>query len=300
MGDRANYIIKRDKKFDIFYTHWRAILVAHDLTMGPNKFIQFVKQFDKADHIIDQPWIQACVLVDTDFKKLTFWELEILDESSIREEYLRQLASIWDGWSVQYAENEMYDIEKELNITYTKNQQIVLRRGALERIEDFVESKGYYSSVVVLIENGDVSVKYVKGGSNDEIALIGEEIIDKLRPMKDRELLREFNDDDNFICPVIIDIDHKAIWLDQTTIGLETALKSIWKDWQINLRNFGYIKLLNLVGINTNDLKLSAKEVKEFVRSEIFEQEDQFDPNLLAQTLKENIGHDITFNKHFF
>lgn len=71
MGNRANYILKKDNEFNIYYTHWRAINVAQDLALGQ-------KEFDKEEKLLDEPWIEACVLVDFPQKKLTFWETEML------------------------------------------------------------------------------------------------------------------------------------------------------------------------------------------------------------------------------
>ena len=84
MGNRANYILKRGNDFDIYYTHWKAINVAQDLALGQKQFIKLVKEFDNADELLDEPWIEACVLLDFDSKKLTFWETEMLFETSVR------------------------------------------------------------------------------------------------------------------------------------------------------------------------------------------------------------------------
>ena len=39
MGQRANYIIKKDNQLTIHYHHWRAINIFPDLYLGENAFL---------------------------------------------------------------------------------------------------------------------------------------------------------------------------------------------------------------------------------------------------------------------
>jgi hypothetical protein len=298
MGNRANYILKKDNEFDIYYTHWRAINVAQDLTLGVKRFSKLVKEFDKVDEILSEPWIEACVLLDFDSKKLTFWETEILFKTSIREEYISKLVNIWTNWTIRFAEKEMFEIEKELDIKYTSKQKIDLEFGSLEKLSDFSENDEYFSCLVILKENSECNVKYINGGQEEEITLIGEPIIEKLRQMKNQEFKKENSDD--FFSFLIIDIDTKTLWINQSINGLEKELNSLWKDWNVNVGNFGYIKLLKKIGVNTTDLELKSSEKKEIVEKEIFNNKDDFDPNELAEKITENIGNDVKFNEYFF
>ena len=122
MGQRGNYIIQSAGQFKIFYTHWRANLIAHDLLQGPKKYLAFVRQFEQRKELVNDPWIEGCVWVDLDAKTLLFWEIEQLLEYSVREAYLKILQDKWKGWKVSFAEKEMYDIEKLLGIDYTSCQ----------------------------------------------------------------------------------------------------------------------------------------------------------------------------------
>jgi len=297
MGNRANYIIKKDKSFDIYYTHWRAINVAQDLTLGQKQFTQLVKEFDKSNELLSEPWIEACVLIDLDSKKLTFWESEMLFETSVRDEYLNHLKSIWKNWTIDFAENEMYTIENELNIEYTSKQEINLEFGSIDNLSDKPDDEDYFSCLVVIKEDNQTHIKYVNGGQDDQIALIGEPVINKLRTIQNRELKKE-NSDDFFSC-LIIDIDNKTLWVNQSITGLKTELESLWKNWSINVGNFGYVKLLKNIGINTTELELNSDEAKNIV-IEIFNKKDDFNPNDLAKKLVNEMGEDVQFNEHFF
>lgn len=297
MGNRANYILKRGSGLDIFYSHWRAINIAQDLMLGERKFTTLVQQFSKANELLNEPWMEACVLLDFDQKRLTFWETEVLFETSIREEYLNQLKSIWTGWTIKFAYNEMFDIENELSIQYTAKQKIDLEYGSLEKLSDFSNDEDYFSCLIIIKESGKHSVKYVNGGHEEEIALIGELVIDKLKLMENRKLKREGNDD--FFGLLIIDIDKKNLWVNMSINGLKHQLRFLWKNWNINTGNFGYIKLLREIGIDTMELELSPENVKKSI-TKIANGNDNFNPNDLAEKLIGKMGENIQFNEHFF
>ncbi len=298
MGHRANYIIKNENSFDIYYTHWRAQNIAQDLVLGPNRFTMFVKEFDKSNELLNEPWVEGCVLVDLPLQKLTFWENELLENSSVREEYLKYLQNIWTNWSVNFAQNEMYDIENELHIKYTSKQKIDLEFGSLENLSDKLEDKIYFSCLVIIKENDKHYIKYVDGGLGDQIALIGETVINKLKTLKNRELKNE-NSDDFYSC-LAIDIDNKTIWVNYAIIGLREELESLWKNWAIHVGNFGYIKLLKEIGIDTTELELSSDEIKNMITNEIFNRIDDFNPNDLAKKLAKVMGEEVKYNEHFF
>jgi len=298
MGNRANYILKKGNDIDIYYTHWRAVNVTRDLTLGQKRFCDFVREFDRVNELLNEPWIEACVLLNFDNKKLTFWENETLFNTSIREEYLNQLAKIWTSWSVYYAEKEMFEIEKELGIEYSSMQKIDLEYASLDQISDFSENDEYISCLVILRENNEHSVKYVKGVDEEEIALIGEQAIGKLKQMKSRALKKENSDD--FFSIFIIDIDTNTLWINQSINGLEQELRSLWKNWNFNIGNFGYLELLKKIGIDTIDVKLTPQEIQETMQTVIYNRKDDFDPNELANKLVKDMGNDLKFNEHFF
>ena len=298
MGNRANYILKKDNDFDIYYTHWRAINVAQDLTLGQKQFIKLVKEFDKVDELLNEPWIEACVLLDFNSKKLTFWETEMLFETSVREEYINQLEKIWENWSINFVENEMYGIEKELEIEYTTQQEVDLEYGSTDNLSDLPDGEDYFSCLVVIKENKQHFVKYVYGGQDDQLALIGEPVIDRLKQLQNRKLKKE-NSDDFFSC-LIMDLDEKELWVNQSIIGLKDELESLWKNWKINVGNYGYIKLLRKVGIDTSNIQLNINETKKIINTEILDRKDDFNPNDLAKKLVSEMGNDIKFNENFF
>ncbi|MEP6613711.1 MAG: hypothetical protein ABJA76_17540 [Mucilaginibacter sp.] len=102
MGQRANYILIEAGKQTIHYNHWRANTVAADLYLGERRFIQFMKDCQLVDQLLDEVWIEGCVIVDVDNKNLSFWAFE-LAPTSVMEIYLKELFSKWNGWKIDCA-----------------------------------------------------------------------------------------------------------------------------------------------------------------------------------------------------
>ena len=69
MGNRANYILKSGDEIRIFYTHWRAVNIAQDILLGPERLEEFILRFEQEDEILQYPWIEGLILMDLDKKK---------------------------------------------------------------------------------------------------------------------------------------------------------------------------------------------------------------------------------------
>ena len=109
MGQRANYIIKDDDTLTIHYHHWRATSIAADLYLGEKKFLAFVEECQVYEQIMDEVWIEGCVIIDKTTKQLYFWALEFASETSVKEYYISGLPKKWSGWRVVFLKNRMYD-----------------------------------------------------------------------------------------------------------------------------------------------------------------------------------------------
>jgi hypothetical protein len=92
MGQRANYIIKNHDQLIIHYNHWRANCIAADLYLGEKRFIKFVEECQLNDEIMNEPWIEGCVVIEKSAKRLSFWTWEFSNETSVIEYYVSELA----------------------------------------------------------------------------------------------------------------------------------------------------------------------------------------------------------------
>lgn len=295
MGQRGNYIIKTKDKVDIFYTHWRANLIVNDLLLGAKKFINFARQFDQKDELINEPWIEGCVLIDMDSKKLLFWETEQLFEFSVRQKYLDKLEEIWSGWEITFAEKEMYDIENELNVNYTSRQEKDFEKIEIEKIiNDSVDD--YVSCLVIIKRDDKFELKKLYSGSDESIALLGTQLISILDSKPSEQIQTESSVD---VCDILlIDCDNKTLLINQNITGLENELVNIWDGWDIEAGNFGYVNLLEKAGYDSAGIRMYEDEISERM-SEIMNNKDDFDPVKTAEKILETDKY-VKFNPDFF
>jgi hypothetical protein len=295
MGHRGNYIIKNKGTVEIYYTHWRAIHIAHDLLLGPKEFIKFIRQFQRHDNLIDQSWIEGCVLMDLDNKQLIFWEREKLHHYTLRQSYISYLETKWPLWNISFAEKAMYDLKKYLNIKYTIHQETDLKRAEIGNLTSDNDGN-YVTSLMILKRNGHVTLKQLHAHYDAEVALLGPEIVEILSNKNSIQPIKESDADLDDI--LLIDCDNKLLCVNQNYTGLEGELTKQWLGWTVEIASFGYIQLLRKAGCNTENLKLTKDEIEKHIDG-LVNYEDNFDPQRFAQKLLRS-GQDIQFNPNYF
>ncbi|MEM6263395.1 MAG: hypothetical protein AAGI38_12860 [Bacteroidota bacterium] len=269
--------------------------MANDLLLGSNRFVSFVRQFDKKNELIDEPWIEGCVYIDLDTNHLLFWEIAHLSEFSVRQEYLKLLKEIWKGWKISLAEKEMYDIEKLIEIDYTSKQRPNFDRIDMKEFAN--KTIGEYTSCLIIMKNdNNLRMKELYDCTDEEVALLGEGIIDILDRKSSSQLLKESQIESPNL--LLIDIDEKKLFVNQSITGLEDELIKFWPGWHIEVGNFGYINILQKVSYDVSKIKMSVNEVAERMR-QILAQEDDFNPNEMAQGMIK-LNEEVKFHPHFF
>lgn len=296
MGQRANYIIKNHDQLTIHYNHWRANCIAADLYLGEKRFIKFVEECQLNDEIMNEPWIEGCVVIDKSTKRLYFWTWEFSNETSVIEYYVSALAKKWDGWNVQFLKNRMYDVEKILGIDYISKQE--LSKLNTWSKEDVVNDKvEEWTTALVVIKSDDNLFVTKTGNLNIEVIVsYGRGIISLLQDKPKCELPNE-EDEATYEC-VVIDTSTKKLIINQSEFGLWEQAKELWEGYEFKMGDFGYIETLQLAGIKTENLTMAEDKVIEQFEN-IVNQESNFDPYEMAEKLtKEN--NDIEFNPDFF
>lgn len=296
MGQRANYIIKNNDQLTIHYNHWRANCIAADLYLGEKRFIKFVEECQLNDEIMNEPWIEGCVVIDKSDKRLYFWTWEFSNETSVIEYYVSALAKKWDGWIVQFLKNRMYDVEKVLGIDYISKQELSkLNTWSKENIlNDKAEE---WTTTLVVIKSDDNLFVTKTGNLNIEVIVsYGQDIIPLLQVKPKCELPNE-EDEPTYEC-IVIDTSTKKLFINQSEFGLWEQANYLWEGYEFTMGDFGYIGTLQLAGIETANLTMAEDKVVEQFSS-IVNQESNFDPYEMAEKLtKEN--SDIQFNPDFF
>lgn len=295
MGQRANYIIIEDEIQVIHYNHWRANSIASDLFLGEKRFIEFVKDCKIDSEIMNDPWIEGCVIINIKKKQLHFWSFEF-GQTSVVDIYLKELQSKWTDWNLNLLYNRMYDVQKILNIDYVSKQEIqnIHNYTKEEIINDKVTE---WSTSLIIVKNvNQLFATKTESLSLEAILKFGNKVVELLLDKPKYELPRE-EDDEVYNC-MVIDIENKIIVVGKSEYGLlEQALED-WKGYEFKIGDFGYIGTLKIANIDTAKISMSLDKAKiEF--KNMIEQHSDFDPqNFADRILTEN--SDVKFNPDFF
>ncbi len=295
MGQRANYIILDKDKKTIHYNHWRANSIATDLYLGEKLFLDFVNECQLNEELMNDVWIEGCVIIDLNTKSLFFWSLELTNDTSVIEYYLKELTKKWGDWKINILKNRMYDVEKILAIDYISNQTIetVYKPTKEEVVADIFE--GWVATLVVIKKGTSIFVTKTGNLYIENIISFGQEIITLLKNKPSYDLPKEGKD--SYSC-ILIDEDNRKIFINESILGLIELSKENWLNYNLIIGDFGYIEILRFAGIETKDLEFSEDEIiSQF--SNIVQINDNFDPFELAEKIKQEQGN-VEFNPNFF
>ncbi len=296
MGQRANYIIKDGDKLTIHYNHWRANCIASDLYLGEKRFLEFVSACQVNEVIVNEPWIEGCVLIDTVSRHLHFWTTEFLRETSVTNYYISELAKKWNGWEVNFLTNRMYDVEEILNIDYISQQEFpeLYKRSETDVLADKIEE--WETAVVIIKQDNELSVTKTGNLNVEAIVTYGKDIIPLLQAKSRTDLPKE-EDEATYEC-VIIDTVEKKLYINESAFGLWEQSKSLWNNYSLTMGDYGYLRTIELAGIDTSSLKMPIEKVIEQFKS-IVKPVDGFNPMEMAEELMKE-DKDIQFNPDFF
>lgn len=296
MGQRGNYIIKHGNTLNIRYTHWRANRICADLYLGEKAFIRYTQECKPVEQLLEEPWIEGCVIVDQDKKELSFWSLEIHFNPPIIQYYLAQLQRKWPGWAVRLLRNRMYDVEKILNIDYISKQDTSELNE--KTVEDFIGDKveEWDTSLVVIKEETDIFITKTGNIGIESIICFGPQAIKILRTKDPAEL--PSREDDFPMGTIIIDTKEKRVLISESSYGLWEQTKHLWDGYSFLMGDYSGGELLQLAGIHVAMEPLSEMEIKEEFDATV-KQGNDYDPYVIAEKLtRENPG--IQFNPDFF
>ncbi|MBN9381925.1 MAG: hypothetical protein J0H74_14245 [Chitinophagaceae bacterium] len=296
MGQRANYIIKEGNAITLYYNHWRANAIARDLYLGEERFVAFAKDCQPAEELLEEAWIEGCVLLDYDARVVSFWSLEFPDDTSVVDYYLSKLSTKWAGWKVDLLRNRMYDIASLLRIDYVAQQELqtphvfTTEKIVADKVED-------WTNALVLIRD-DAGWFVTKTGDLviETLVSYGPAIIPLLLVKQPYPLPNE-GDEGTEEC-VVFDSIEKKLFVNKSSFGLWEQCHSLWTGYTFTMGDYGYLDALTFAGIDHADHALNSAEVEAQFQHLVQLRED-FDPNELAERIRQD-HNDVQFNPQFF
>ncbi len=295
MGQRANYIIKNDNELMVFYHHWRATNIIADLYLGKLEFINFVRSCKLSETIIDEPWIEGCVIIDISALKVYFWT-NIEKETSVMEYYLTEVNKKWAPWNVSMLANQMSDVEAILNIDYvSKQEKFDFHEVSMEDIiNDKVDE--YETTCVIIKEQDKLFVTKTASISPSDIIQFGENILSLIldKPNYDLPVEGVFQTYNT----IIIDIANKQIFINSYIMNLWDLNSIKWNNYKFTMGDYGYLYTLQLAGIATKNLKMPIDKIEQAFQ-ELIKQTEGFNPFAFAEKFLEDYQN-AKFNPNFF
>jgi len=112
MGHRANLVVVDEKEYHLYYCHWCALTIPRDLFWGPEWALGFIAQQESVEPTawLDNIWAEGGALVDIHAKVVLFWGLSAVGALPNRRIYLELMREVWQGWTVRWASEEIYDL----------------------------------------------------------------------------------------------------------------------------------------------------------------------------------------------
>ncbi len=111
MGHRANLLVVREGESELYYSHWAAITLPHDLFWGPRHALAFTEAQRPVDGWLDEVWAEGGSVIDTDRRILRLFGGEDLRyDAPLRRLYLALLAIVWQGWDVGWADEGIAEL----------------------------------------------------------------------------------------------------------------------------------------------------------------------------------------------
>jgi len=112
MGNRANFVIVKDRDWQLYYSHWAGCRILDALIGGPElalRYAQSLRQLAK-DQWVDPVWADGGAVVDVDRRRLLFFGDELMVEMPERRALMSVLAVAWPDYAICWA----YDGTAEL------------------------------------------------------------------------------------------------------------------------------------------------------------------------------------------
>ena len=114
MGQRANLLLRREGRTELFYTHWRANTLDSDLFWGPaaaEAFIRAQRSESEGAAWLDEVWAEGGAVVDFDRRVLLWFGGEEGEcDVPLRRVHLALMRELWPEWSVRWAHGHLPEL----------------------------------------------------------------------------------------------------------------------------------------------------------------------------------------------
>jgi hypothetical protein len=117
VGHRANYVVKTEEGYELYYSHWGANVIERDLFWGPGESLRFVRSQKPTTDWLDEVWCEGGACLDLLKRRLIlFGGEDIQYDPFLLDRYFQLLQLSWDPWTVRWAYRGILDIAREVGV----------------------------------------------------------------------------------------------------------------------------------------------------------------------------------------
>lgn len=170
MGARANLVIVKSSRWDLYYSHWGAGRLWSDLFWGSAHAEQFIRIQRPVENNqwLDSTWAEGGVVLDFDRRRLLFFETgDFLHSIPTRRVFLRLMQSMWEGWTIEWAHEGIVSIAEAVGVPRAK---VIDANGDLSHIPrslEILEDRSWVRTIGCIVRDGETRLYPL--GQTDEI-----------------------------------------------------------------------------------------------------------------------------------
>ncbi len=293
MGDRANFVIVRNRQRRIYYSHWGASSIPQDIFFGPEATLRYIESLDPVDELSDEAWCQGAVLLDCDSKKLLFYGGDKLASSpALRRHFLSMLQAQYAGWKIEWAHQGIIDVAAYIGYDRSKVEITQLDHFYFSHPDDIFRDAEIHSDDEKFSDTESrvgiiITVKYDENNIFDyafsgplikltKVLSIGPSLLDRLKDWRKIELPNENGGVEE---GAYIDPPNKVIWAWWGYAVNNRFLHKIsqfWPGWTIKRQTEGFIFQVEQSGRSNQFVKMRDADIIPALEK-ILSLEDEFD-----------------------
>ncbi len=105
MGNRANFVVVKDRDWQLYYSHWAGCRMLDALVGGPELALRYAQALPQRakDQWVDPLWADGGAVVDLDRRRVLFFGDELMMEMPERRAMMGVLAAVWPDYSIGWA-----------------------------------------------------------------------------------------------------------------------------------------------------------------------------------------------------
>jgi hypothetical protein len=249
MGQRANLIILKNNKYDLYYDHWCANSLDAYLFWGVKSALKFFRSHEKQndDWWLDTVWCEGGAVIDLD-KKVLLWfgGEDISFDIVLRRTLLELMQKNWKGYTIRWAYRGVVDLAQYVGYDTDKvmvpfdEKELFTSDGIRKLFENPVDVD-YWNSIISIRNENNVIELYITGSFSYfcEILYYGEKMLQLRQKATFYDEYVDDNRSNELKSGIHIDLILRELHVWSADIeNLDgERLRSVWPDYKIHNHN---------------------------------------------------------------